>query len=288
MYTACQALSALLPHTRLCQWECSLSNKRKHEGMHKRTVWNAFASLRSWHKIYSLRVENERPWRNSWLLFSILEQTWTLKTFSASLNHSYKAFTVSATHRCVESINHRFGRDLQLRLYHFVYVSCAVITVKVLTMDCIFGTAILDPTSRIFFPHKTRIYFTTLHRWCWFKNPLRCDCEEASRGLLLLSSVNLHDQKHLEFSGNTAYRKLRLAKVVDTPLMEQALFQARTPLGRPLLFKTRGRRVVVDVLLDEPFTAMITVFGDVEGQNPRRTFVGLALTSPNPTIRIGQ
>ena len=153
--------------------------------------------------------------------------------------------------------------------------------------------AILPPQRKVLFYHAPSVALTGV-------TPSRHDRKMAWRGpsQQLPQEENSTDRKRAQFPTNVLSRKIRVVKGVTIPPMTQAMVRVATPVGvlrrepslesetahKNLCLMAQG---VIDLFLGEPFTVLVSNFGNRAVHVHKHTVVGLALPSPTHVLTLG-
>ena len=192
----------------------------------------------------------------------------------------------------------------ELKLHVQIGALCARVPFLVVTnlaVDCILGTtfmghhvkAIIPPQMKFLFHHAPSVALTAV-------TPSRHDRKMASRGpsQQLPQEENSADRKRAQFPTNVLSRKIRMVKGVTIPPMTQAMVRVATPVGGLCFLQNHPKtahknlclmaQVVMGLFPGEPFTVLVSNFGNGAVHVPKHTVVGLALPSPTHILTIGE
>ena len=174
------------------------------------------------------------------------------------------------------------------------------LVVTSLAVDCILGTTFLDRHVKAILPPQRKIIFHDAPPVALVGTTAsRHDQKMASRGTARqLKPADASERKRGAFPTNTPSRKIRLVKGVTIPPMTQAVVEVATPVGGLCFLqnspKTAHKNLtllaqgVMDVIPEEPFSAMLSNFGHRPIHIPKHTVVGLALPSPTHILTLGK
>ena len=188
---------------------------------------------------------------------------------------------------------------LHVRIGEF-YARVPFLVVTNLAVDCILGTtfldrhvkAILPPQRKVLFHHAPSVALTGV-------TPSRHDRKMASRGpsQQLPQEENSADRKRAQFPTNVPSRKIRVVRGVTIPPMTQAMVRVATPVGGLCFLQNHPKTAhknlclmaqgVMDLFPGEPFTVLVSNFGNRAVHVPKHTVVGLALPSPTHILTLG-
>ena len=152
--------------------------------------------------------------------------------------------------------------------------------------------AILPPQRKVLFHHAPSVALTGV-------TPSRHDRKFASRGPSQQLSQEEHvaDRKRAQFPTNVPSQKTRVVKGVTIPPMTQAMERVATPVGGLFFLQNHPKTAhknlslmaqgVMDLFPGEPFTVLVSNFGNCAVHVPKHTVVCLALLSPTHILTLG-
>ena len=169
-----------------------------------------------------------------------------------------------------------------------------------LAVDCIFGTTFMNRHVKAILPTQTKVLFhhapsVALTRVTLSRHNRMMDSRRPSQQLP--QEENSADRERAQFPHNVSSRKIRVVKGVTIPSMTQPMVRVPTS-DEGLCFlqnhpKTAHKNLCLmaqrfkDLFPGEPFTVLVSNFGNRAVHVPKHTVVGLALPPPTYNLTLG-